>query len=217
MIGLAIYEARLLGRRGSFAAALAVHALAASLFVMLWMPTGGVPLWEASLLQQLAAADRVLTGALLTWLSTFVFADDEGGMRNAIDWSALTGRSVRSVFRTRIAAMAAMSVVLVAVAVPAFVAAADASAAPINELAGHLGAALGFACFCLGVTSMIAATVRDRVAVWCIAMAVCLAAAVGVRALETAALRALVPALAGAAMLALAPSAVRSSRHADGG
>ena len=151
MIALAVYEARLLGRRGAWAAALALHAIAASSFVALWMPTGGVPLWQASVLQQLAAADRLLLAVLLTWLSTFVFADDEDNGRRVVDWSALTGRTSQSIFRSRIAAMAVMSLILAAVAVPAFVAAAEVSAASMRELAGHVGAGLAFACFCLSL------------------------------------------------------------------
>jgi hypothetical protein len=215
LISLVVHEARVLGRRGVWAAALAAHAIAASLFVVLWMPTGGVPLWQASMLQQLAAADRLMLAVLLTWLSTFVLADDEGGGRSAVDWSALTGRPDRSIIRARVAAMAAMSVILVSVALPPFVAAAEVSAAPAGELAGHVLSALGFACFCLGVTSIISVTVRDRVAIWCVAMTACVLAAVAVRALDTIALRSAVPAIAGALLLALAPNALGRPRPAD--
>src|SRR5690348_11005906 len=108
MMPLAIHEARVLGRRGMWAAALAAHAMATALFVSLWMPTGGVPLWEASVLQQLAAADRVLMAVLLTWMSTFVLADYDGEGRRLADWSVLTGRPARAILRARIAATAAM-------------------------------------------------------------------------------------------------------------
>jgi hypothetical protein len=185
------------------------------LFVALWMPTGGVPLWQASVLQQLAAADRLLIAVLLTWLSTFVLADDEGDGRRLVDWSALTGRAAPSVFRARIAAMAGMALVFIGVALPAFIAAAEVSAAPLSELAAHVAAAAGFACLCLGITSIITVTVRDRVAVWCVAMTVCVLSAVAVRALDTIALRSAVPALAGAILLALAPHALKTSRPAD--
>ena len=214
-MSLAIHEARVLGRRGIWAAALAIHAISASLFVALWMPTGGVPLWQATVLEQLAAADRLLVAALVTWLSTFVLADEETGGRAVTDWSALTGLPARSIVRARIAAAAMMTLVLASVALPAFVAAAGVSAATTTELTGHLGSALGFACFCLGVTSVASVSVRDRVAVWCVSMTVCVLAAVGVRALDGAILRGVAPAVAGVALLALAPGALRFPRPSN--
>jgi hypothetical protein len=212
MISLAVNEARMIGRRGAWPAALVLHALATALFVILWAPTGGVPLWQSSVLQQLAAFDRVLTAAVLTWLSTFVLADDEPGGRDLIEWSAVCGRPARTILRARIAAISGLTLVFLTTAAPAFVAAADVSAAPWSELAADAGAALGFACLAVGVTSAIRVTVKDRVAVWCIAMTVCLVAVLGVRMLNTMALRAIAPAIIGGTLLAWAPYAVRGWR-----
>jgi len=120
MISLVLHETRLIGRRAAWPAALVLHAAAASMFVSLWGPTGGVPLWAASVLQQLAAMDRLAAAVLLTWLTTFVLADDADGRRSVVDWSALTGRSTRSVFRARIATVFFAALVFVSVTLPAF-------------------------------------------------------------------------------------------------
>jgi len=212
---LARHEARIIARRGVWPAALVLHALATSLFVVLWAPIGGVPLWQASVLQQLAALDRLLIAVVLTWLTTFVLASDESGARDVIEWSAVCGRPARTVFRARIAAASVMAVVFVAMAVPSFIAAADVSAAPLAELAADAWSALGFACLTIGVTAAIRVAVSDRVAIWSIAMAISCAAALGVRLLDGAALRAVAPAVAGAALLAWAPYAVRAWRPFD--
>lgn len=215
MIRLAVHEARMLGRRGVWPAALVMHALATSLFVGLWAQTGGVPLWQASLLQQLAAFDRLVIATVLTWFATVALADDERGGRNLVEWSAVCGRPAPAILRARVAAMAALTLVFLIVAAPAFVAAADISAAGPRELAADAAAVFGFACFALGVTAAARVAVRDRVAVWCIAMAVSGLASVGVRLLASTALRAAAPAVAGIVLLALAPSAVRRWRLAN--
>lgn len=218
MISLAIltrHEARMIGRRAVWPAALVLHALTTSLFVILWAPTGGVPLWQASVLPQLAAFDRLAIAAVLTWLSTFVLADDESGARDLVEWSAVCGRPARTILRARMAAISAMALIFLTAAAPAFVAAGEVSAAPLSELAADAGVLFGFACFAIGVTAAIRVAVRDRLAVWCIAMAVCLIAAVGVRMLGTVALRAIAPALTGVILLGWASYAVRRWRLPD--
>ena len=216
MMSLAIHECRMLGRRAVWPAALVVHAAAASMFVAIWGPSGGVSLWEATVLQQLSAVDRLATAVLLTWLSTFVCSDDEGGARSVLDWSALAARSPQTVFRARIAAIAVLGLIFMSTALPAFVAAGEVSAAPMREVAGQIAAAFGFACLCLGVTSVASVLVHDRVAVWCSAMALCLLAAVGVRLLDTTLLRAAVPAIMGVVLLALAPAGVGDRGRLNG-
>ena len=215
MIKLALHEARMIGRRAIWPAALILHAAAAAMFVGIWGPTGGVPLWQASLLEQLGAMDRLATAVLLTWLSTFVLADDAGARRLA-DWSALTGLPAASVLHARIAAMAALTLVFIAVAAPAFVAAGETAAAAPGEVVAHAAMALGFAVFSVGVTAAASVALRDRVAVWCSAMTVCLIAALGVRILPTDLARAITPAIAGLLMLAAAPAGLRSRRFDDG-
>ena len=216
MIALARHEIRMIGRRAIWPAALILHAAAAALFVGVWGPTGGVPLWQASLLAQLSSMDRLATAVLLTWLATFVLTDDAGA-RRLMDWSALTGVPAASVLRARIWAVTALALVFIAVAGPAFVAAGETAAATSGDIAAHVGSALGFAVFATGITAAASVALRNRVAVWCTAMAVCLIAALGVRMLPTDLMRAVTPALAGLAMLAMAPSALRSRRLDDGG
>jgi hypothetical protein len=215
MIALGVHEIRVICRRAVWPAALTLHAFAASVFVALWGPTGGVPLWQASVLQQFAAAERLLLAILLTWLATFVLADDAAAGRSAADWGALTGRRVDAVLRARLAALALLTAVLLAVAMPALVAAGDLSAATRGEIARQLGAAAGFACLCVGVTAIAAVAQRDRVAIWCTAMLCSAAAALGVRWFDTELMRAVVPLGAGAAMLALALLAARNRRAAN--
>jgi len=157
----------------------------------------------------------LLIAAVLTWLTTFVLADDEAGERDLIEWSAVCGRPAGTILRARIAASVVLALVFLSVAAPAFVAAGEVSAAPFRELAADAAAMLGFACFAIGVTSAVRVTVRDRVAIWCIAMAVCLVAAVAVRRLDTEAFRDGAPALAGVILLAWAPYAVRGWRSPD--
>jgi hypothetical protein len=204
---LALHETRMICRRGVWPAALTLHALAASLFVSIWGPVGGVSLWDASVLQQLAALDRVISAVVLTWLATFVIADDPA--RTISDWSALTGRSAATVFRARVAALCALTCLFVAVAVPAFVAASDLSAASNLELARQLGAEGAFAVFCVGVTALSAVALDHRVAAWCSAMICCIAAAAGVHAFDTTLLRTVAPAAAGLMFLIVAPMAIR--------
>jgi hypothetical protein len=216
MTALLLREARVLSRRGAWPAALLMHAAASGLFVTVWGRTGGVPLWEASLLQQLAAFDRLIAAAVLTWLATYVLADDEGGMRSASDWSALSGRPVRIVFLARVAAAAAMSIVFVVTAAPALAAAGELSAATPGVVAAQLAAALGFACFCLGAAAIAAAAIRDRVGVWCTAMSLSLFAAFAVRALETTLMRGIIPALAGLILALIAPGILETRRLHDG-
>jgi len=107
-------------RRAIWPAALTIHAAIVSAFVGLWGPTGGVPLWDASTLTQLTAAERVCSAVLLTWLTTFVLTDDDGGGRSMLDWSALTGQPVQRVFIARGILSAILALVFVAVASPPF-------------------------------------------------------------------------------------------------
>lgn len=216
MISLAINEVRVAGRRAVWPTAVVLHAAAASMFVALWGPTGGVSLWEASVLQQLASMDRLATAVLLTWLSTFVLADDEGGRRGLIDWSALAGRSPAVILRSRVVAILVLAAVFMCAMIPAFVAAGEVAAAAPGELAGQMGAAFGFACLCVGITAIASIATADRLAVWLTAMLFSLVAAVGVRFFDTTLTRAIAPALAGVVMLAAAPLLVRTRRYSDG-
>jgi hypothetical protein len=216
MMSLASHEVRIIGRRAAWPIALAGHAVAMSLFVALWGPTGGIPLWEASLLQQLVVADRIICAVVLTWLVTFILADDEGGGRSLMHWSLLTGKPAVSIFRARVVAAAAITLVFVSTALPVFVAAADISAAPARELTWQIASVAGFACLCAGITAVATAAIGDRVAIWIIAMLLTLLAAAGVQPLDTTVLRAAVPALTGVMLLGLAPSAAKDRRPADG-
>jgi hypothetical protein len=215
-MSLALHEARLIGRRVVWPASLVLHAAAVSMFVSLWGPTGGVPLWQATVLQQLAAMDRLAAAVLLTWLSTFVLTDDEDGRRNLADWSALTARPAPSIFRARIAAIVCLAIVFVAVTLPAFFAAAELSAAPGTSLAAEIGAAAGFAVLCLGITAIAAIALDVRVGVWITAMSCAAVAAVAIRALDTTVARAVTPALIGALLLVIAPLGATGRRVSDG-
>ncbi|TAK15264.1 MAG: hypothetical protein EPO35_07945 [Acidobacteria bacterium] len=214
MIAVALHEARMIGRRAIWPAVLILHAAATASFVIVWGPTGGVPLWQASLLEQLTAMDRLAAAALLTWLATAVLTDD--GARRLADWSALAGLPTATVFRARITALVTLSLVFIAVAAPAFVAAGEISAATPRDIARHIGMSLGFSALAAGVTAAASVALRDRVGVWCTAMAVCLIAALGVRMLPTDLMRMLAPAIAGLIMLAAVPSMLRSRRVTDG-
>lgn len=210
MTALVRYEVWLAARRMSWPAALVLHASATALFVATWGPTGGLSLWQASLLHQLTAVDRLASAVLFTWFSTYVLSDGEAGAHRAADWSAVTGRSVASVFRARVAAIAVMAIVFIAVAAPPFVSAGETAAASTGVIASQLGAALGFALLCAGVTAVTSVALRDRVAVWCTAMATCLIAAVGVRLLGSTLVGAAAPAAVGVILLMTAPRGARS-------
>jgi hypothetical protein len=212
MIVMATHELRLIGRRAVWPVALVLHAAAASLFVAIWAPTDGVPLWQASVLQQLAAIDRLVIAVVLTWLSMFVLTDDNGGARRMVDWSAITGRSVETVFKSRIVAVALLALIFISVALPAFAAAAEAGGASAGELAAQLAAMAGFAALCVGVSAAAGVAVRNRVAAWYTAMLCCLLTAVAVRLLETTTMRAIVPASIGLLLMFVSPSGVRGRR-----
>ncbi len=211
MIPLIVREVHLVTRRAAWPVAIVIHAAAAALFVGVWGPTGGVPLWQSSVVQQLAAVDRLIAAILLTWVATFVLSDDETGVRDLRDWSVLTGRPAREIFRTRIAAALMLSLVFTASAVPAFVAAGEFAAAPAGDVAAHVGAALGFACFALGATTVASAALGNRVAAWTTAMSICVAAAFGIRMLDTLTMRIAVPAVAGLLLMGASPLGIRST------
>ena len=217
MIALALHEARMLTRRGIWPAALAVHALIASAFVAMWGPTGGVPLWEASTLHQLTAADRIVSALLLTWLATFVLTDDGDGRRRTSDWSALTGRPPQFVYGARLILAIFLALIFVAVVAPAFAAAGASSAATSADAATQLLLAAAFATLSLGITAISSVALKDRVAVWCTAMVVSLIAAIGVQVLEGTGLRVAAPSLVGVLLLLTARVTVNSQRrrHAD--
>jgi hypothetical protein len=216
MIALALHEIRIATRGPAWPVALVLNALACSLFVAIWGPTGGVPLWRASPLEQLAAVDRVIAAVVLTWFATHLLADDETGARRLVDWSALTGRSTDWVFRARAIAVAILAAVFTVVGTPAFVAAADLSAVSMGALPQHAAAALGFAALCLGVTAIMTVVTSDRIVIWCTAMIACLIAAVGVRLLDTMLLRAAVPAAIGTMLVVAASASMRSRMQLHG-
>lgn len=204
MIATATHEIRMAARRAAWPLALALHAAAASLFVILWGPTGGVPLWEATVLQQLVVVDRIAAAVLLTWLVTFVFADDTpdpASSRRIADWAALFGYSPAAIFRSRAMAAACAALVFVAVAIPALVAAGALSAATGRDVAAQAGALLGFAWLGVSLTAAMSVAVRDRVGIWCWSMTLTAIAALATRMFDTALTRGAIPAAAGFVIL----------------
>lgn len=210
MIPLVMYETVIAARRTAWPVALALHAAAAVLFLGIWGATGGVPLWRASVLAQLATIDRVVLSVILTWLCGYVLTDGRNGERQLLDWSALTGQTPERVFGARIAAATVLAIVCTSVAAPAFVAAGEAAAIAVGDAASHLGAAFGFALLCVGVTALATVAIANRIVGWSAAMCVCLIAAVGVRVLDTTLLRGVAPTAAGLAAVLLAIHGVRS-------
>jgi hypothetical protein len=214
MMAMTAHEVRMFGRRAAWPALLLLHALAAALFVGAWGPTGGIPLWRASALDQFVFVERLAAAMFVTWVGTSVLTDDQTGSRSLTDWAALTGRNARAVFQSRILASVVLTLVLVTTGAPGFVAAAESSAAAAGVALTQVAAVYGFALLCLGVTAVIALALRDRVAIWCVAMIVCLVAAAATRSLETTILRAAVPAAAGLLMLVIAPAIMREKAPA---
>lgn len=213
MIALIRHEARMLTRRAMWPVALTLHAFAVSAFVGIWGPLGGVPLWEASTLHQLTAVERIVAAVLLTWLATSLLSDDDDNTRRVTDWSALTGRSVKAVFGARVVLSTLGAVVFMTVAAPAFAAAGASAAATLPDIAAEMGSAAGFSVFCGGVTAVSSVSLRDRVGVWCTAMAISLVAAAAVQQLDTTWLRMAVPAVAGVILLLLAPAGMNTQRQ----
>ncbi len=214
MIALLLHEAQILTRRAIWPVAVTLHAIATAAFVGIWGPTGGVPLWDASVLHQLTAADRILGAVLITWLSTYALSDDDA--RGLLDWSALTGRPVKSVYGARLAVAAVLGVIFTIVAVPAFAAAGEASAATRGDVAAQIGAAIGFALLCVGVTAVANVAVEDRVGVWCTAMALSLIAAVAIQIIDQTWLRIAAPLAAGIALMTMAAAGIRARRAGRG-
>jgi hypothetical protein len=210
MMPLAWQEIRTATRRAAWPVAVFGHAAIAALFVVVWGPTGGVPLWQAPVLQQLAAAERVSTAVVLTWLLTYIVTDEKD--RSLADWSALVGRPAKTVFTARLIATMLLTIVLVAGAAPAFAAAGAEAAASSADVALQLSAALSFALFCASITALAAATFKNRVAVWCAAMTTCLVAAVAARFLDTTLLRAVVPAALALVLWSIASGVVGAGR-----
>lgn len=210
MMPLALQELRLVTRRAAWPIAIFVHAATAALFVIVWGPTGGVPLWQSTVLQQLAAAERVSGAIVLTWLTTYIVTDERD--RSLGDWSALTGRPMKTVFAARLIAVVLVTAALMAAAAPAFFAAGAEAAATVGDIALQMSAALGFALLCAAVTATVAIGFKSRVGIWCTAMTACLIAAVGVRSIQTTEFRALVPAAIAAVLLLALPSGVRDGR-----
>lgn len=179
MSALIAHDLRLATRRAAWPVAIGLHLATATLFVAVWGPTNGVPIWTAPLLPQLVAADRLLLAVLLTWLVTPLLAPDRAS--DMTGWSGVTGVSVTRLMLSRAAAASLMAIVLVISAAPVVVAAAQVSAL---DGAAVVSACLEMAAFSLlvvGVTALSAVIWRDRLAVWCCSMALTIAAAVVVR------------------------------------
>lgn len=212
MIALVLHESRMVTRRGVWPAVLVLHAVAASAFVAMWGPTGGVPLWEASSLHQLSAADRILSAVLLTWLTTFVLTDEASGRRRMADWAVLTGRPTQFVYGARIIVAIFLALIFIAAAAPAFAAAGASSAATSGDAATQFFLAAAFAVFALGVTAMASVALNDRVAIWCTAMVVSLVAAVAIQGFTDAWLRLAVPSGCGLLLIVASYVSVTTQR-----
>lgn len=215
MIALIAHELRLVTRRAAWPAALLVSSGAAALFVAVWGPENGVPLWTASVLQQLTAVTRVLLAVSATWLSTYVLTDDADGGHRLSEWSVATGRSPAALARARVIAAVVLCGLMVIATAPAIVAASQIASASSRAVAGALGGGLGFVLLSVGVTAATAIAQSGRLAVWCTAMAICVAAAAGVGLFDAAVVRAAAPALAGLALLTAAPLAAQVRKSAD--
>lgn len=179
---LIAHDLRVATRRAAWPIALGLHLVAATLFVAVWGPTGGVSLWLAPLLAQWVAADRILVAVLLTWLVTPLFAP--GADVDLVGWSGVTGLPVRRLVVARAAAAMTLAVVLTLSATPITVAAAQMSAQPVAAL---LAASLEMAVFALlavGLTAGASVVWRHQLAVWCTGMALTAVAAFGVRLLS---------------------------------
>lgn len=213
MIALIRHEARMLTRRAMWPVALTLHAFVASAFVGIWGPLGGVPLWDASTLHQLTAVERIVAAVLLTWLATSVLSDDDDDTRRVTDWSALTGRPDKVVFGARVVLSTLGAVVFTTVAAPAFASAGASAAATLTDIVAGMGSAAGFSIFCVGVTAVISVSLRDRVGVWCTAMAISLVAAAAVQQLDTTWLRIAAPAATGVILLLAAPAGMNAQRY----
>lgn len=207
MTALIAHDLRLATRRVAWPLAIGLHAAATTLFVAVWGPTNGVPLWTAPLLSQLVAADRLLLAVLLTWLITPLLAPDHAA--DLTGWSAVTGVSVTRLMLSRAVAAILMALVMVISAAPIIVAAAQVSALDSAVLMLACLEMAAFSLLVVGATALSAVIWRDRLAVWCGSMALTIAAAVVARLVSPA-----VPRLAVCALVTVigVTSAVRAAR-----
>ena len=211
MMTLIVHELRIATRRASWPWAFGLHLTAAALFVAVWGPTNGLPLWSAPMLAQLVAADRLLVAVLLTWLVTPLFAPDRDV--DLLGWSSVAGVSVNRVMAARALAAIVLALVMVAAALPVAVVAGQISAATPGAVAEAVLDMAGFSLLAVGLAAAAALACRGELVVWCTAMALSTAAAFAVRPLPLGPARVAVCVLiAVAAIVAVADTADRRAR-----
>jgi hypothetical protein len=206
MRSLVLHELRRGMRRAAWPLALGLHLVGVTLFVAVWGPTGGVPLWAAPLLTQLVAADRMLLAVLLTWLVTPLFAHDAHA--DLVGWSGVTGISVRSLMASRAIAASLLAIMMVLSGVPIVAAASQISSVPLAGLAGTSLEMLSFSLLAVGLVAAASIAWRRQVAVWCGGMLLTTAAAFAARMWTPGTLRVAVCLLVAATGMAAATTTV---------
>lgn len=203
---LVLHELRRAMRRAAWPLALGLHLCGITLFVAVWGPTGGVPLWAAPLLSQLVAADRILLAVSLTWLITPLFAPDAHG--DLVSWSSVTGLSVRAVMASRAIAASWLAIMMVISGAPVVAAASQMSSVPLDGLAGAWLEMLSFSLLTVGLAAVASIVWRRQIAVWGGSMLLTTAAAFGARMWAPGTIRVTVCLLVAAAGMAAATATV---------
>ena len=209
MMALVLLEAKVAMRRAAWPVALALYAGTGALFLGVWGATSGIPLWRATILDQLAAADRVTMSIVFTWLCGYVLSDGPDGSRQCAEWSALTGRPPETVFRARVGGAAILSFICTVAAVPTSVAAAIESAATASHITAHLAGTAAFGLFCVGTSAIASVAFQRRITAWASAMVAGTIGAVGVHLLHSTAFRIGAPSATGALGILAATAIVR--------
>jgi hypothetical protein len=181
MMSLIAHDLRVATRQAAWPIALGLHLAGAMLFIFVWGPTNGVPLWSASLLAQLVAADRLLLAVLLTWLVTPLCAP--GPRVDLTGWASVAGVSVSRAMAARIAAAGVLAILITVTLAPVVMIAAEIAAAPMSAAVVSLIEMAIFSLAVVGLTAASAAIWQHPLAVWCAGMATTVIAAFGVRLL----------------------------------
>lgn len=187
MRSLIAHDLRVATRQAAFPIAFGLHLAGMVLFVAVWGPTNGVPLWSAPILAQLVAADRLLLGMLLTWLVTPLCAPATDV--DLLGWASVTGMPVSRLIASRAAAAGVLAVLVTISTAPVVMVAAQIAAAPMTAAMMAVVEMMIFAMLAVGLTAASAAIWRHPLAVWCAGMTMTVIAAFGVRLLPSGAIR----------------------------
>lgn len=183
MTSLIAHDLRVATRQAAWPIALGLHLAGAMLFVTVWGPTNGVPLWSASILTQLVAADRLLLAILLTWLVTPLCAPGPGV--DLTGWASVAGISVSRALASRIAAAGVLAILVTVTLAPVVMVAAEIAGAPVSAAIVALIEMAMFSVAAVGLTAASAAVWQHPLAVWCAGMVTTVIAAFGVRLLAS--------------------------------